>query len=468
MEHTAAGTPAPTSNFGRTLEMTKEYSAIRLPKHAGPAGWDAILAKRTPRPALDHDRTCDFAVVGAGFAGLYATRRLAQLNPGARIVLLDAGRVGEGAAGRNSGFMIDLPHELTSSNYAGDDGDSDSSQIALNRYGIEYAREAVSEFCIDPNFFDPAGKVNGAASDASHAQNLSYAAHLAELGETYELLDERSMYELTGSHYYRSGLYTPGTVMIQPAGYVRGLASGLMAVADIYENTPVTSFRREGAAWGINTPGGKISAGRIVLANNGQIESFGIKRGRLMHIFLFACMTEELGADALAMLGGRSRWGITPSDPMGTTMRRIDTGQGGNRIVTRTCAEFRPGMESSESGMRRAREVMRAKFDARFPRLAGVKMEYAWSGHLCLSRNSVSVTGQIDDGIFAACCQNGLGATRGTLTGICAAELASGVTSNVTSFFAKQKEPSRLPPEPAASLGASAVLRWKEWLARKE
>jgi glycine/D-amino acid oxidase-like deaminating enzyme len=34
-------------------------------------------------------------------------------------VLLEAGRVAEGAAGRNSGFMIDLPHELTSEDYAG-------------------------------------------------------------------------------------------------------------------------------------------------------------------------------------------------------------------------------------------------------------------------------------------------------------------------------------------------------------
>lgn len=448
--------------------MTKEYSAKRLPKHAGQAAWDAILGKRTPSPALDRDLRCDFVVVGAGFAGLYAARRLVQLNPGARIVLLDAGRIGEGAAGRNSGFMIDLPHELTSSNYAGEDEGMDRGLIALNRHGIEFAREAVLEYGIDANYFDPAGKVNGAPTAVSHAQNLSYAAHLDELGEPYELLDERAMFELTGSRYYRSGLYTPGTVMLQPAGYVRGLASGLASAVEIHENTPVTGFRREGAAWRVDTPRGRISAGKIVLANNGHIESFGIKRGRLMHIFLFACMTEELGPDVLARLGGRSRWGITPSDPMGTTMRRIDTGQGGNRIVTRTCAEFRPGMESSEHGMSRATAVMREKFDARFPNLKQVKMAHVWSGHLCLSKNGVSVTGEIDDGVFAACCQNGLGATRGTLTGICAAELASGVSSAVTTFFARQAEPARLPPAPVATIGATAVLRWKEWRARKE
>jgi glycine/D-amino acid oxidase-like deaminating enzyme len=448
--------------------MMSEYKARRLPKHAGQAAWDAILGPRAAPRKLGRDTACDFAVIGAGFAGLSAARRLAQLNPGARIVVLDAGRIGEGAAGRNSGFMIDLPHVLTSANYAGEDEGDDRSLIRLNRLAIEFARDAVLEYRIDPNYFDPVGKVNGAGSEASHAQNQSYAAHLDELMERHELLDAQAMFELTGSHYYLSGLYTPGTVMLQPAGYVRGLAAGISPVADIYENSPVTGFRKEASSWRVSTPDGNVSAGKIVLANNGHLESFGFKRRRLMHIFLFASMTEELGTDALARLGGKSRWGITPSDPMGTTMRRIDTGQGGNRIVTRTCAEYRPGMESSEREMRRATRVMRRKFDDRFPQLSGVRMEYIWSGHLCLSRNGVSVTSEIEDGVYAACCQNGLGTTRGTLTGICAAELASGTRSEITVHFADEEEPSKLPPEPFATLGATIVLRTKEWQARKE
>ncbi|HMQ92163.1 MAG TPA: FAD-binding oxidoreductase [Amaricoccus sp.] len=448
--------------------MKSEYAAKRLPKHAGPAAWDAILGPRAAARTLDGDMSCDFAVIGAGFAGLAAARRLAQLNAGARIVVLDAGRIGEGAAGRNSGFMIDLPHELTSVNYAGTDESLDRRLIRLNRLAIEFARDAVLEYEIDPNHFDPVGKTNGAGSEVSHTRNQSYAAHLRELRERYELLDAQAMFELTGSRYYLSGLYTPGTVMLQPAGYVRGFAGGLSRVAQVRENSPVTGFRREGSAWRIASPGGSVTAPKVVLANNGQIESFGFKRGRLMHVFLFACMTEELGRDALAKLGGRARWGVTPSDPMGTTMRRIDSGQGGNRIVTRTCAEFRPGMESSSREMRRATAVMRRKFDTRFPQLADVRMEYVWSGHLCLSRNGVSVTGEVEDGIFAACCQNGLGTTRGTLTGISAAELASGSTSSITEYFVAQAEPERLPPEPIATVGANLVLRWKEWLARRE
>lgn len=448
--------------------MKTSYAAKRLPSHAGKAAWDAILPPRQAHSALEQNITADVVIVGGGFAGLSAARRLMQIDATRKVVLLEAGHIAEGAAGRNSGFMIDLPHNLTSEDYAGSDENLDRRQIALNRQAIEFARDAVLEYQIDANYFDPAGKTNGAATEASHAQNTSYAKHLGDLRERYELLDEQAMFELTGSRYYMSGLYTPGTVMLQPAGYVRQFADGLARMVTIHENSPVTAFRREGTCWRVNTPKGDVIAKSLILANNGHLESFGFARRRLMHIFLFSSMSEELSDEALRRLGGQPRWGITPSDPMGTTMRRIDTGQGGNRIVTRSCAEFRPGMETTESQMRRATRVMRKKLDARFPQLADIRMEHVWSGHLCLSQNGVSVTGEIENGVFAACCQNGLGTTRGTLTGICAAENLTGETSELTAFFSAQEAPSKLPPEPFAQIGATAVLRWKEWQARRE
>ncbi|WP_297773024.1 FAD-binding oxidoreductase [uncultured Roseovarius sp.] len=443
------------------------HRARRLPAHLGPAAWNAILPAQDPATPLDGDATADFAVIGAGFAGLSAARRLTQLAPGARIALLEAGRVAEGAAGRNSGFMIDLPHDLTSEDYAG--AGDDRAMIALNRLAQDFGRGAVAEYGIDPAFFDPAGKVNGAASAAAHAHNESYARHLTSLGEPSEMLDAQAMQQLTGSAHYRSGLYTPGTVMLQPAGYVRGLADGLRrAGVAIHEGSPVTALSRQGEAWQVETPKGRLSAGRVILTVNGHLESFGIARGRLMQLFLFATMTPDLDADTLARLGGQSRWGVTPSDPMGTTMRRIDSAQGGNRIVTRTCAVLRPGMQATRADMTRAARVMQRKFDQRFPQLAGLRMEHAWAGHLCLSLNGVSVMREIEPGLFAGCVQNGLGTARGTLTGMGAAELACGATSAITRHFTAEAAPKRLPPPPFAGIGANAVLRLKEWRAGDE
>lgn len=442
-------------------------AARTLPNLQGPAAWNRILPAQPAPQVLGDAVSADIVVVGAGFAGLSAARRLLQIDGNLKIAVLDACRIAEGTAGRNSGFMIDLPHELTSEDYAG--AGDDRALIALNRKAIAYAREAVGDYGIDPDYFDPAGKINGAASPRAEVHNRSYAEHLTGLGEDYELLDAGQMAELTGSRHYLAGLYTPGTVMLQPAGYVRGLAGGLRRQGvRIFEESPVLSFAREGSAWKLATPAGSVSAAKIILTVNGHLDSFGYERDRLMQLFLFAVMTPELDEDACRKLGGRSRWGITPSDPMGTTLRRIDTGQGGNRIVTRTCAVLKPDMRLSEAHVDQAARVMQGKFDRRFPQLAGMKMEYRWAGHLCLTLNGVAVMRELDDGVYSGCVQNGLGTARGTLTGIGAAELACGVESDITRHFGGEARPKKLPPQPFREIGANVVLRWKEWRASEE
>jgi glycine/D-amino acid oxidase-like deaminating enzyme len=179
-------------------------------------------------------------------------------------------------------------------------------------------------------------------------------------------------------------------------------------------------------------------------------------------------MTPELTKEQVAKLGGAARWGVTPSDPMGTTLRRIDTAQGGNRLITRTCATLRPDMVPRKRDLERASKTMQRKFDARFPGLAGLRMEYTWAGALCLSRNGVSVAREIEKGVVAACVQNGLGTARGTLTGMAAAETALGLPSPTAEFFNAQEAPARLPPQPMQQIGANAILRWKEWRAHAE
>lgn len=448
--------------------MTR-YCAKRVPEHRGPAAWNLILPAQRSPVILDHEMTADFTIVGGGFAGISAARRLRQLQPDARIVVLEASRIAEGASGRNSGFMIDLPHDLASHDYSGGGISSDRTMIDLNRQAIAFVRDSVDDYGIDPNYFDEAGKVNGAASPSAHAHNISYAKHLDTLGEQSEMLDQMQMRHLTGSPHYIAGLFTPGTVMLQPAGLVRGMVDGLRRDdVLVFENSPVRRFEKAGSSWTVSTRTGTISTDRIILANNGHLESFGIKSRKLMHVFLYASMTCELGEPELKKLGGQARWGITPSDPMGTTMRRIDAGQGGNRIVTRTCATLRRGMTASADDLSWAAKAHQRKFDERFPQLAGMRQEFSWAGHICLSLNGVSVMGELDDGIWSACVQNGLGTARGTLTGIGAAELACGKTSEISDYFTSEAEPKKLPPEPFASLGANVWMRYKEWRAARE
>ncbi|WP_299141576.1 FAD-binding oxidoreductase [uncultured Tateyamaria sp.] len=442
------------------------FVARRLPSHRGPAAWAEILGPGARYPRLEGDLTADVVVIGAGFAGLSAARRVLQLRPDARVVVLEAGRIAEGAAGRNSGFMIDLPHDLASEDYAG--AGDDRTLTRLNRAAIAFGQEAVAEYGLPRDVFDPAGKVNGAATAQGDAHNRSYAKHLASLSEPSEWLDAQGMHALTGSRHYRSGLYTPGTVMLQPAGYIRGLAAGLQQRAQVFETSPVLSFARAGPSWTLKTPKGRVVADQVITAVNGHLESFGIASGRLLQLFLFASMTAPLDADARVRLGGAARWGVTPSDPMGTTMRRIDAGQGGHRIITRTAAVVRPSLVPKAHDMRRAARLHVQKFTERFPTLSGVKQQYTWGGHLCLSLNGVAHTREVDHNLFSACVQNGLGTARGTLTGIAAAERACGHTSDITRYFDAEDDLKRLPPQPFATWGANAFLRWKEWRAGAE
>ena len=87
----------------------------RLPKDDVTNGWSAVLEGREVNPALVSDQHADWLVLGAGYAGLAAARRLAENCPEDKIAIVDAGSAGENASGRNSGFAIDLPHNVGSS-----------------------------------------------------------------------------------------------------------------------------------------------------------------------------------------------------------------------------------------------------------------------------------------------------------------------------------------------------------------
>ena len=140
----------------------------------------------------------------------------------------------------------------------------------------------------------------------------------------------------------------------------------------------------------------------------------------------------------------------------------------GIKVLPTRAVQLASGMATSAADLARVTARMRTKFNARFPGLRHIPFEHAWSGHLCLTKNAVSVMRELEPDLFSACVQNGLGTTRGTLTGIGAAELAMGQTSEITRFFLAEAEPTRLPPHPFDSIGANAYLRFKEWQASAE
>lgn len=439
----------------------------RLPSDPGPAGWNSLLPEAPSAHQLKDRVTADWLIVGAGFAGLAAARRLSQLRPEDKIFVLEATRVGSGPAGRNSGFMIDLPHDLASENYGGK-LEADKVQTADNRLAIDFAAGMARDFDLPEEAFSRSGKINGAASEKGDTHNTEFGTHLKAMGEPFEMLGADAMREITGTTYYTSGLFTPGAAMIQPAMFVRAVAAGLVSNrVSLFENSPVTKLDKEGGAWVATTQKGKVTAPQVILAVNGHLESFGHLKGRLMHVFTYASMTRTLTRDETQKLGGVPVWGLTPADPLGTTVRRI-SGTGGDRIVIRNRFTYDPSMEVSDRRVETVGQDHDRAFIARFPMLKHVGMEYRWGGRLCLSYNSVQVVGELEPGLWSACCQNGLGTAKGTLAGMMAAEAATGNSSETLRRMQSQPAPQKLPPAPLARAGATARLRWGEWRAGRE
>lgn len=444
--------------------MSKTIKVRRLPKDTGPAAWNAILSPAPSYPQVEQDMDADWVVVGGGFAGLAAARRLSELVPGERIVVLEAGRLAEGPAGRNSGFMIDLPHELNSETYAGAQ-EADLKQIRMNRLAIEYARKTALAAGMPKAVFDPCGKVTGAATDKGEHHIETYSRHLASLGEDFKFMNAAEMKAWTGTDFYRRGLFTPHSVMIQPAAYIRLSAAELAQRVSIFEHSPVLSLEL-GDRHVLHTPKGKVRARSVILAVNGHIQSFGYFPQRLLHVFTYASMTRALTDAEAKRLGGIADWGLLPADPMGTTVRKVSDYDGcGQRITVRNHFTLNQSMEIGERHIARAAKLHDRAFAARFPMLRDVPMEHRWGGRLCLSWNSVPAFGEQDERVFSAACQNGLGTVKGTLSGMLAAELAVNGRSPVLDEFQACAQPSRLPPEPFLSLGANMTMRWKEWQA---
>lgn len=72
------------------------HTITRLPVETGRSGWEAICERPFPVRELDAKVQADWIVIGAGFGGLAAARRLAQVRPGDKVVVLDALQIAEG------------------------------------------------------------------------------------------------------------------------------------------------------------------------------------------------------------------------------------------------------------------------------------------------------------------------------------------------------------------------------------
>lgn len=79
------------------------------PAYKTRSGWNALLPQRSAKEQVPTERRFRTVIVGAGYTGLAVARRLVELVPDEEVLLIDASTIGEGASGRNSGFLLINP-----------------------------------------------------------------------------------------------------------------------------------------------------------------------------------------------------------------------------------------------------------------------------------------------------------------------------------------------------------------------
>ncbi len=438
--------------------MTKISS---LPADDATCGWYHLSAPRTPRPAHSGHSKARWVVVGAGFTGLAAARQLATNFPNDEIVLIEAQEVGFGTSGRNAGFAIDLPHDIGAEDYIGDI-DIAKTVLKLNLGGQSFLKELIDRHGIECQFRH-CGKYQAAIEDRGIAVLDAYRRGLDKLDQPYEVIEGRDLPEHIGTHFYRKGLFTPGTALLQPSALVKGLADSLPSNVSLYEHTPITEVDY-GDKVVLRHANGSITADNLVLTTNAFGMSFGFLKGRMLPVFTYGSITRPLTEDEQARLGGKPFWGVIPADPFGTTMRRtVD-----NRLLIRNSFSYNPDGRANRKYLERFVERHRDSFARRFPMLPGVNFEYTWGGALALSRNHMGFFGKLAPNVYGALCCNGLGVTRGTVTGKLLADWLAGDKNELIEFLLNAPGPCANPPQPLVSLGLNANLMWGQFRAGKE
>jgi len=443
-----------------TAAPSARHTVDLLPVYDQNNGWHEILPPLGEAQVLTGDVSCDYIVVGGGYSGLAVTRRLAELDPSASVVLIDGDRIGNNAAGRSSGFAIDHAHNLRAKSFA-DAKAAAQAAIAMNRAALDWLTEIIEANNISCGWVQE-GKYHAAATARGERMLSQFAQSLEAIDEDHRHLNAGECREVFGSEFYTKAIHAPHSYLVQPAAMVRGLARTLPANVSVYENSMVTSVEY-GPPHTVRTNRGSAAAPIIVLATNGFTEGFGFLRKHLIPLITWGSMTRELSSAESQALGGAASYGIIAAHPAGTSVRRVTTPD--NRIMVRNIFSF---SKRSDFVSRRdwAARTHRQSFERRWPLLTEVPFEYSWGGALSLSRNGEPVFGELRPNVYGTVVHNGVGIARGTISGKLLAELIMGVDSELLRHMQKKGRPN--PRLPFQNLGVRINARARRVIAGRE
>jgi glycine/D-amino acid oxidase-like deaminating enzyme len=445
------------------------------------------LAAARATPPLRGTSTADVVVVGGGYTGLWAAYRLTELEPDARVILLEGDICGGGPSGRNGGFVTNWWDELpTLLERYGPDGAlavAEAMEAAVDEIGAWCATHGVDAW------YRKAGSIGASAAPSQDdAWDAAIAACAAVgRGDRYAALTADEVAARVRSPVFRGGVFMPGAATIQPARLARGLRRVLLERGVvIHEGTTVTEIdgQRPGvlgsmgagtrraparrAVAGAIRPvqvrtrseagDGEVLAGAAILGLNAWAAMWPAFGRRLVTWSSYIVLTEPI-PDRLADLGwtggegladGRFTLHYLRTTPDG----RIAIGGGGGRAGYggRIGAAFTDDAHSAALAARGLRHL--------FPSLADVRIDDAWGGPIDITADHLPWFGTVGDRpVHAGHGYSGNGVGPSLVGGRILAALALERHDDpaLALPLAGGRPPRAFPPEPARYLGARLI-----------
>tara|TARA_A100001011_G_scaffold80946_1_gene84098 strand:+ start:558 stop:1862 length:1305 start_codon:yes stop_codon:yes gene_type:complete len=423
--------------------------------------WINDLNSRTNIKTLKSNKDCEWLIIGAGYTGLSAARKLGQLYPNQKIILVDSQLAGEGASGRNSGYLVDTT--LNDGFTSNKEIENYKKKSDIYELGIQSVKKFIKEYQVDCDW-NECGKYFASSKIKDKKILVNFSETLNKLGFDNKLLNSEDLSKKLGTDFYNIALYTKGGILLHPGKLVRAMIDTLPENVELFENSSLLRWNKNKDFILSHFKNGNITSKKIIFATNGFLKSLGIKSNYNFPITLTASMTRSLYEEEFESIGRPKEWGVLPVRPMGATIRMTKD----KRILIRNTAEVHNPFKMSKSDL--VKRVIKQKIGIkkRFPKLPDDIIQSSWSGIVSRTRNSSQIFEKIDSNIFAAGCYNGSGIGVGTLFGEQIALKASNENTKEIEVIEARNKPTWLPPQPFLNLGINTRLIYERLRAYNE
>ncbi len=424
-------------------------------------GWIDYKNQRLNIKKLNTDLSCDYLIVGAGFTGLSAARKLGQIAKNKKIVLIDAQLAGEGASSRNSGYLVDttLNDGFTSdkdiSNY--------KKKAQIYELGIKAIKKFNKEYQVDCDW-NECGKYFASSRLEDEVKAKNFSDLLKKLNFKNTILYQSDLKKKLGTNFYKVGVFTNGGILLNPGKLIKAMVNALPENVRLFENTTLLKWKKSNENIECSFEKNNIKTKKIIFCTNGFLSNLGIKKRYNFPITLTASMTRPLNEKEFKSIGEPKEWGVLPIRPMGATVRMTKD----RRILIRNTAELRNPNSMSKKDLNKRIYFHKIGIEKRFPTLEKNIINSSWSGIVCRSGNSSQIFEKIDTNIFVAGCYNGSGIGVGTLFGEQIALMAEHENSEEISIIQSKKQPNWLPPQPFLNIGIFTRLLFEKIIAKSE